>query len=218
VQLSRRHGTATQADSPLCRPTTGSLHLTTHHAIFEPDKATEPSDQAEVAASGSGLGRSKSENEVWVSWGPPQWSALTACGAPDMTLPQQIPLALLHSVTRTPPSLTGDPSPILLRTRLFESFELAFASLADADNVWDTLKGLCSSFASGGLENRYAFFCGDVKPEDKKGKGKAGWDIYDPAAEFARMGLGTRSKAWRTTTLNADFQVRDSPFDGARAL
>lgn len=87
---------------------------------------------------------------------------------------------------------------------------MAFASLADADNVWDTLKGLCSSFASGGLENRYAFFCGDAKPEDKKGKGKAGWDIYDPAAEFARMGLGTRSKAWRTTTLNADFQVRRS--------
>ncbi|GAA5983307.1 hypothetical protein JCM10908_000234 [Rhodotorula pacifica] len=185
VQLTQRHGSAKTTDTPLCRPTTGSLHLTTHHAIFEVDSAPGPNpangEDAETA-SGSVAKTAKSEKEVW------------------------IPLSLLHSVTRSPPSLTGDPSPILLRTRLFESFELAFASLADADNVWDSLKGLCSSFSSGGLENRYAFFCGTAQVEDKKGKGKAGWDIYDPAAEFARMGLGKRSKAWRTTSLNADFQ------------
>lgn len=96
----------------------------------------------------------------------------------------------------------------MLRTRLYETFELAFSSLADADNVWDTLKGLCAAFSAGGLENQYAFFCKDRNSaQDGKGKGKAGWDIYDPAAEFARMGLGTRSKAWRVTSLNADFQV-----------
>lgn len=66
MQLSRRHGSATQADSPLCRPTSGSLHLTTHHAIFEADKSTGTSDQEDVAARGKGT---KSEHEVWVSWG-----------------------------------------------------------------------------------------------------------------------------------------------------
>lgn len=90
---------------------------------------------------------------------------------------------------------------------MYETFELAFASLTDAESMWDSLKGLCSAFSAGGLENQYAFFCKPAAIDDRKGKGKAGWNIYDPAAEYARMGLGTRSKAWRVTSLNADFQV-----------
>lgn len=113
----------------------------------------------------------------------------------------------MHSVTRSPPSFTGEPSPLVLRTRLYETIELVFDSLDEADAVWDSLKGLCGSFSAGGLENRYAFFCNDAGKADRKGKGKASWDIYSAEEEFARMGLGTRSKAWRFTDINADFQV-----------
>ena len=34
---------------------------------------------------------------------------------------------------------------------------------------------------------------------------KNGWMIYNPRDEFARQGLGTRTKAWRFTDVNKDF-------------
>lgn len=34
-----------------------------------------------------------------------------------------------------------------------------------------------------------------------------GWNIYSPREEFARMGVGTRTKAWRFTDLNKDYVV-----------
>lgn len=37
-----------------------------------------------------------------------------------------------------------------------------------------------------------------------------GWNIYNPREEFGRMGVGTRSKAWRFTTINNDYSVRPS--------
>ncbi|KPV74830.1 uncharacterized protein RHOBADRAFT_376, partial [Rhodotorula graminis WP1] len=125
-----------------------------------------------------------------------------------------IPLTLLHSVTRTPPSLTGEPTPLVLRTRDYLTYELSFASIADADLAWDTLKAQCGTLSSGGLEARYAFAQPrrTAKGEGEgdgagKGKGRAdGWEVYDVEKEFARMGMGTRSKAWRFTNVNADFQ------------
>lgn len=35
-----------------------------------------------------------------------------------------------------------------------------------------------------------------------------GWNIYNPREEFARMGIGSRSKAWRFTDVNKDYSVR----------
>jgi hypothetical protein len=35
-----------------------------------------------------------------------------------------------------------------------------------------------------------------------------GWTIYSPREEFGRMGVGTRSKAWRFTDINKDYAVR----------
>ena len=34
-----------------------------------------------------------------------------------------------------------------------------------------------------------------------------GWNLYSPREEFARMGVGTRSKAWRFTDINKDYTV-----------
>jgi myotubularin-related protein 6/7/8 len=38
-----------------------------------------------------------------------------------------------------------------------------------------------------------------------------GWSFYSPREEFGRMGVGTRTKAWRFTDINRDFSVR-TPF------
>ncbi|GAA6047432.1 hypothetical protein JCM3770_001302 [Rhodotorula araucariae] len=111
-----------------------------------------------------------------------------------------IPLTLLHSVARTPPSLTGEPTPVVVRTRDYLTYSLIFGSIADADLAWDSLKAACGALSAGGLQGRYAF-------ESAKGKARAtGWEIYDAESEFERMGMGTRSKAWRFTSINADFQ------------
>ncbi|GAA5854295.1 hypothetical protein JCM8547_001769 [Rhodosporidiobolus lusitaniae] len=186
MRLSR--APTSSSPSPLHQPP-GSLHLTTHHLIFErgPAIATAKASGADLPGwkqgekSGEG---SEDDNEIW------------------------IPLSLLHSVTRTPPDLTGAPTPLILRTRLFETYYLSFSSTSEADAVWDSLKGLCGSFSSGGVEQRWPFFLsnGGKSEKDRKGKGRAGWEIYDPKEEFARMGLGTRSNAWRFTTINADFE------------
>ncbi|BGP16515.1 hypothetical protein JCM10213_001146 [Rhodosporidiobolus nylandii] len=186
MRLSRQHGSTTSPSSPLAQPTPGSLHLTTHHLIFEREGATVKSMEGDAGPSNGEVrdktaGVGEEEDEIW------------------------IPLPLLHSVTRTPPTLTGTPTPLVLRTRDYTTYSLYFSSATEADQVWDSLKGLCGSFSAGGLEGRYAFFCGPARGKEK-GKGKAGWEIYSPEEEFARMGLGTRSKAWRFTSINADFQ------------
>lgn len=86
---------------------------------------------------------------------------------------------------------------------------MQFDTVADADLAWDSIKAACGSISSSGLEGRYAF----SRPVDKapsKGKERAGWAVYNVEEEFARMGMGSRSKAWRFTDINADFQVRSA--------
>lgn len=45
-----------------------------------------------------------------------------------------------------------------------------------------------------------------TSPETASTKGN-GWSVYNPREEFARMGLGTRTKAWRFTDINKDYSV-----------
>jgi myotubularin-related protein 6/7/8 len=39
---------------------------------------------------------------------------------------------------------------------------------------------------------------------------------YNPREEFARMGLGTRTKAWRFTDVNKDYEVGEVAGDAER--
>ena len=34
-----------------------------------------------------------------------------------------------------------------------------------------------------------------------------GWTMYSPREEFARMGVGSRTKAWRFSDINKDYSV-----------
>lgn len=137
------------------------------------------------------------------------------------TLRSQIPLPLLHSVTRLSPNLPGTEHPLILRTRDYLVYELLFSAAEDADGVCDSLKGICAGVGSAGIDGLFAFFYQGEEPCEKgreggesgkdKGKGRdqlAGWGIYDPKKEFERMGVGSRSKTWRFSTVNADYEVR----------
>lgn len=51
------------------------------------------------------------------------------------------------------------------------------------------------------IENLYAFYYQPSPPLEGKG-----WSCYNPRQEFARMGLGARTKAWRFTDINKDYE------------
>jgi hypothetical protein len=55
----------------------------------------------------------------------------------------------------------------------------------------------------GSTNQLYAFFNEPGKVEKKINA----WGIYQPAKEFARMGLGTKTNEWRITQINKDYQV-----------
>lgn len=131
---------------------------------------------------------------------------------------QRIPYALLALVTRQAsllvspsasissnavPSAAG-PSrpariyPLQLRFRTFDAASLGFDSEARASEVFEALKVRVSVAT---LDDLYAFH---YRPE--KGP-QGGWQIYDFKQEYARQGLGKRTKAWRFTDVNAQYQV-----------
>lgn len=128
----------------------------------------------------------------------------------------QIPLPLIFSVTRLPSNLQNTSHPLVLRTRTFRTFQLDLATSDEADAVWDTLKLATAATPAAGIERTYAFSHASEREGESggsgwKGKRREGWGVYDPASEFARMGLGEggRSQAWRVTKINSDFEVSE---------
>ncbi|KIJ69078.1 hypothetical protein HYDPIDRAFT_36171 [Hydnomerulius pinastri MD-312] len=113
-----------------------------------------------------------------------------------------VPYPLISLVMQLPHTLQGQ-SPITFHTRNFETFSLSFGSDRDAVDVFESVKELtvCTS-----VNQLYAFFYSPNPPFDSEG----GWSIYSPRDEFGRMGVGVRTKAWRFTDLNKDYQFSPS--------
>lgn len=67
------------------------------------------------------------------------------------------------------------------------------------------------------IEQLYAFYYTPSPPlepsallsssPESNAAANSGWNVYNPREEFARMGLGTRTKAWRFTDINKDYTV-----------
>ncbi|GAA6021263.1 hypothetical protein JCM11491_001531 [Sporobolomyces phaffii] len=213
VRLSRRHRSSTDSTDVVSDPTSGSLHLSTHHIAFKPDRAPTADATTGTPSDARSTGRladddSGGETAVLVS---SLARSLVPLGAvdcdshvpPTSSDPSQIPLSLVHSVTRTPPTFTGAPNPLLIRTRDFFTYALEFTTVQHVDHAYETLKHLCATFSVGGLESRWAFATAATAADEKKRS--TGWDLYNPEEEFARMGVGRRTKAWRFSDINSDF-------------
>ncbi|KAG8856034.1 hypothetical protein FRB96_006601 [Tulasnella sp. 330] len=108
-----------------------------------------------------------------------------------------VPYPLMASVTRMPLTLHGF-APLTFRTRTFEMFTLTFARDAEAGDVFDSVKELTVITR---IEQLYAFDYQPNPPLDSS----TGWNTFNPRDEFARMGVGSRSKAWRFTDINKDY-------------
>ena len=64
------------------------------------------------------------------------------------------------------------------------------------------------NLVSEGIEDLYAFhFYSELVTKEEKLSAKRYWEIYDPVAEFQRMGVGNRSQAWRFSDINHDYEV-----------
>ncbi|KAI6127781.1 phosphatases II [Pisolithus croceorrhizus] len=109
-----------------------------------------------------------------------------------------VPYPLISLVVQLPQTLQGQ-SPVTFHTRTFETFSLLFGSDRDAVDVFESVKELtvCTS-----VNQLYAFFYSPNPPFDSEG----GWSVYSPRKEFGRMGVGSRTKAWRFTDINKDYQ------------
>ncbi|KAJ6597155.1 protein-tyrosine phosphatase-like protein [Mycena vulgaris] len=108
-----------------------------------------------------------------------------------------VPYPLISLVTRLPQTLQGQ-CPLTLHSRTFETFSLAFNKEADASDVFDSVKELTVATS---VEQLYAFFYSPSPPLPTS----EGWSIYSPRDEFGRMGVGSRTKAWRFTDINKDY-------------
>ncbi|OXG35166.1 myotubularin [Cryptococcus neoformans Ze90-1] len=107
-----------------------------------------------------------------------------------------IPYPLITRLTRLPQTING-LYPLQVETKTFESYVLLFAKDRDdgAEEVWQSVKD-CSVKSS--VEQLYAFFYVPPSPG-------TGWTVFNHRTEFARQGLGTRTKAWRFTDINKDY-------------
>lgn len=119
-----------------------------------------------------------------------------------------IPLSLILKATRIPSLRISAPAtlpsqriyPITLFLKTFESSAFAFQSEHDQLAVFDSLKE-CAILSD--LTQLYAFYyqpsSTDTVPQQHACR------IYDAKKEFARQGIGSRSKAWRFTDINAQY-------------
>ncbi|GJJ12574.1 hypothetical protein Clacol_006817 [Clathrus columnatus] len=95
-----------------------------------------------------------------------------------------------------PQTLQGS-NPLAFRCRNFENFSLSFSREQDALDVFESVKELTVITS---VTQLYAFIYEPTSPSIT-----SGWHLYSPKEEFTRMGVGTRTKAWRFTDINKDY-------------
>ncbi|KAG5642888.1 hypothetical protein DXG03_001930 [Asterophora parasitica] len=108
-----------------------------------------------------------------------------------------VPYPIISLVSGLPQTLQGQ-CPVNFHTRTFETFSLSFSKENDAVDVFESVKELTVATS---VTQLYAFFYHPNPPLHTSN----GWSIYSPRDEFGRMGVGTRSKAWRFTDVNKDY-------------
>ncbi|KAH7341085.1 protein-tyrosine phosphatase-like protein [Rhizoctonia solani] len=106
------------------------------------------------------------------------------------------PYPLISLVTRLPQTNTGS-SPISVRSRTFENLTFYFKDSQEALDVFDSIR---ESTVATSVTKLYAFYHSDPYVKTRNG-----WSVFTQREEFGRMGLGTRTKAWRFTEINKDY-------------
>ncbi|KAI8589235.1 Myotubularin-like phosphatase domain-containing protein, partial [Geranomyces variabilis] len=109
-----------------------------------------------------------------------------------------ISYSTVQSVDRKAPSAQGLHS-ICVTCRNFQFVRLHIANERDATEVFASLQRLINIMT---IEQTYAFSYQPDKPYPAGAK----WRMFDPAKEFARLGVNTLTDQWRFTTLNENYE------------
>ena len=132
----------------------------------------------------------------------------------------QVPYPLISLVTRLPQTLQGH-CPLTFHCRTFETFTITFGKDTDALDVFESVKELTVAstpsfpvrsnvhadfLGLASVTQLYAFYYSPNPPLSVND----GWSLYSVREEFGRMGVGTRTKAWRFTDINKDYSVGDA--------
>ncbi|OLL25056.1 Phosphoinositide 3-phosphatase [Neolecta irregularis DAH-3] len=109
------------------------------------------------------------------------------------------PYPIVNTVERRIPSADGSQSALRFRNRDFSSITLFFSSRSDCDYVFEHIMGhTCIT----SVLCLYAF---SYKPGLLESSLNS-WSLYDPRKEFIRLGVNTRTKEWRFTNVNMNFE------------
>ncbi|KDN48867.1 phosphatases II [Tilletiaria anomala UBC 951] len=99
-----------------------------------------------------------------------------------------------------PPYISsGRVFPLAVYLRNLERFGLGFQTEQLATEVFESVKA-CAILPS--MDQLYAFRYKHIAPANLA---SGGWNRYDCKAEFARQGVGRRTKAWRFTDVNSQY-------------
>ncbi|KAI8099308.1 protein-tyrosine phosphatase-like protein [Halteromyces radiatus] len=109
-----------------------------------------------------------------------------------------IPYPIIHTVERKPPSLQSGRHPLTIRCRDFLIVTLALLKDGEAQDVFDSIQKLTCINST---EQLYAYSYQPCTPFTSTD----GWKIYDPLQEYARMGVGSKTDAWRFSTINRGY-------------
>jgi myotubularin-related protein 6/7/8 len=125
---------------------------------------------------------------------------------------------MISLVTRMP--MNADSFyPVLIHTRNFRSYTLKFSQGTDSLDAFESIRALtvaggsclalptivpsADTLSTATVTQLYAFF---YSPSERSFQSN-GWEIYSSRTEFARMGIGSRTKAWRFTDINKNYKV-----------
>ncbi|RMZ84120.1 hypothetical protein DV738_g661, partial [Chaetothyriales sp. CBS 135597] len=137
----------------------------------------------------------------------------TTAGTTATTLPTRelwITYPIIAFCTlRTSPPASRQRSSIRLRGRDFTFVCFYLSDDRTAREVYDSIRALTCKL--GRIDRLYAF---SYQPQPaERDVVPNGWSIYDPIAEYARMGVGAavsdgeRNKSWRISRINADYRL-----------
>ncbi|KAI8927902.1 hypothetical protein BC831DRAFT_548808 [Entophlyctis helioformis] len=121
-----------------------------------------------------------------------------AAGPTDPDI-ETIWLSTVVSVDRKFPTPDG-LHPVYLACRHFLAVKLYFTREADAVAVF---AGLQRGVNITSLQQVYAFA---YRREVAGAMPNRGWDVFDPALEFGRMGVGSSSRHWRLSHINENYE------------
>lgn len=155
-----------------------TLHLTAHHLIVVQAPPPSPDPSQTAPSTHKRTVAPVRSRESWIAY----------------------PM-IAHCTFRPTPPGSGQASSIRLRGRDFNFYTLNFADDKQARETFESIKSATCKLGS--IERLYAF---SYKAHGAE-KQINGWDVYDPKAEWRRLGVSEKGidRGWRLSKMNHDY-------------